>query len=644
MLSTRRKVILNMKQRQNLIIKIILMISGLTFLLLVASDAITSSAFSLNAMILAFARCVILAIGMMIILFKMPLTIQKLRDFFRLPYCVFGGLLSAATGLNFYSIWRDSKRLQVLADLLGVSGRMFVLICSILGVIVAAPIFICIIGWLLETYAKEKVNICLEMLDNRCAKWSEKKTFLCLLLIYLVASYQIIRANYNYNDDMGRVFSGYTGWGNHSRYISNFLSHIIHAGTYLFDISPVPQLLSIGIIIVASMIVVHQIMGRQTCSLWDVIAVLPLGLSPYFLACRSYKYDAPYMALSVLVSVIPLIFYRRHIAAYRVLVVVSVLAMCMTYQATLGIFPMLVVLLAFLMWCRGESMEEIKDLIVNSAIAYICGIIIFVLVIMVPNYRSMPNKEFSITSIFSNYRTYISFLLSDFKMEWLILVGILTICFIIKAVRKSSHNKFFSIILGGGVVCVMFLLSFGVYPFLEAPLYHPRAMFGVGVYIAFVGLGNLAQGKENWGTRILTAILSWMFITFSCAYGNALSAQKEYADFRISEVIQDLTELEEFNTNDEKIVQITGSVGYSPIIENMSDGYNMLKRLIPVQFDSSGWGEYKMLHYYGLDDVCISTYDNAITRVEIYDDWDVLHENFYHAIYEKDGYFIIELK
>lgn len=42
-----------------------------------------------------------------------------------------------------------------------------------------------------------------------------------------------------------------------------------------------------------------------------IAAVVPLGLSPWFLECFSYKFDSPYMALSVLASVIPFIFGRR---------------------------------------------------------------------------------------------------------------------------------------------------------------------------------------------------------------------------------------------------------------------------------------------------------------------------------------------
>ena len=73
-----------------------------------------------------------------------------------------------------------------------------------------------------------------------------KKPFLALLAIYLIGISAILRANFNYIDDMGRVYSGYKGWGNFSRHTNMVLSGLLHADNYLTDISPLVPRCSIS--------------------------------------------------------------------------------------------------------------------------------------------------------------------------------------------------------------------------------------------------------------------------------------------------------------------------------------------------------------------------------------------------------------
>lgn len=174
-----------------------------------------------------------------------------------------------------------------------------------------------------------------------------KKTIGILVFIYTLGISAIIRANYNYIDDIGRVRYGYKGWDNFSRYTTSFLSSFIHVSTYLTDISPLPQFLAVVILAFSGSIIIFIVTKKYYFSILSAIAMVPLGLSPYFLECLSYKYDSPYMALSILASVFPLLFYECSLFIYAVVTVVCILIMCTTYQAASGIYPILVVLLSF---------------------------------------------------------------------------------------------------------------------------------------------------------------------------------------------------------------------------------------------------------------------------------------------------------
>jgi len=489
---------------------------------------------------------------------------------------------------------------------------------------------------------KQKLQTALEKLDNRFDILSWKKAFGILTAIYLTAIYPIIRANYNYIDDMGRAFKGYTSWKGFGRYISEYLSRVIHASrNFLFDISPIPQLLAVCILVISSLIVISQVKNRRTISLWELLMMLPLGLSPYFLECLSYKYDSPYMALSILASTFPLLFRKKHMMLYCFSIITGVLTVCMTYQAASGIFPMLIVLLSFLMWCRGESYKMIVVFVAQSAVSYLIGVGVFCIAIMNPVDTYVSNKITAFSEIVPHYIAYLKLVRSDFKMSWILIMAVLTIWFIVVSVYKSERNKVVSFLLSVVVTAVMLLLSFGLYPALERPLTAPRAMYGIGAYIAFIGIGNMAEGAGKWLTRVLTCILAWVFITFSCAYGNALAVQDKYIDFRISEVIEDLTDLKEFNSDGEKSVKIVGSAGHAPALQNAMGNCNMLRRLIPITFIQDWyWGAYKFFNYYGLKNVK----ENTDALPDFYDGWILLQESSYHRIYGQDNKFIIELK
>ena len=90
-------------------------------------------------------------------------------------------------------------------------------------------------------------------------------------------------------------------------------------------------------------------------------------------------------------------------------------------------------------------------------------------------------------------------------------------------------------------------------------------------------------------SKFVSLILSWLFVVFSFTYGNALAVQKEYTDFRIEMVINTMNHLPIFSTDNTKTVQLSGSIGHAPAIQNAIQHYPILNRLIPVMFRGDGW-------------------------------------------------------
>src|SRR5699024_10528602 len=130
---------------------------------------------------------------------------------------------------------------------------------------------------------------------NKMSNISAKKSLCILTGIFLVGISAILKANFNYIDDMGRIADGYRGWNNFSRFVSTSLSVMIHANDHLADISPLTQLIAVLILSLSGIILLYIVYERKAFSFSELLALIPIGLNPYFLECISYKFDAPYM-------------------------------------------------------------------------------------------------------------------------------------------------------------------------------------------------------------------------------------------------------------------------------------------------------------------------------------------------------------
>ena len=464
-----------------------------------------------------------------------------------------------------------------------------------------------------------------------------------LAAVFCLGISSILRANFYYIDDFGRAYNGKAGWDSYSRHLSVFLSRFIHADNYLMDVSPLPQLLAVLFMAIAGVIMLYTITGKRSYSPWHFLAVIPLALAPHFLECLSYKYDAPYMALSVLVSVVPFLCNSTEYKKFILCSVLGTLAMCMTYQASSGIFPLLTLLLAVKRWNAGEKVKAVAKFVISAAIGYITGLLVFRIFIM-EEYVSYSSTEAVSgdnfwTTVIYNYTTYIKHLLSDYRKEWLILVLCLCIGFIYVFVRYVKRSKIAALTVSLGTIVLLFLLAFGVYPFLTKPGFAPRCMYGIGVFIAALGI-YIADSPKIYLGKLACCLLSWMFFVFSFSYGNALFLQEQYTEYRMELVIDDLVE-NGFIEKDSKITtRITGSIGYAPAIENSPADYKMLRRLVPVNFRDSTWywGHYSFTRYYDLNNLQVVT-----TEIPSGESLPIISDNALHTIRGNEEYLWIDL-
>ena len=217
------------------------------------------------------------------------------------------------------------------------------------------------------------------------------KPFLIILAIYLLGILSIILAGVHYADDVARTTYGYAEWAGFSRYINTVMSHFLHANWHLTNIAPWPQLLAAAILSLASLVFVCIVFDKDffkekwTKWIWSVIAVVSLGLNPYMLECLSYQYDAIYMAISILFAILPFLFWRQQKWKFILMSVIGILVVCMTYQASIGIFLMLVIFITIKEWSKREiGNREILKFLLISITVFLVTLIIFQKFLMRP--------------------------------------------------------------------------------------------------------------------------------------------------------------------------------------------------------------------------------------------------------------------
>ena len=473
------------------------------------------------------------------------------------------------------------------------------------------------------------------------------KYFLIAFSLYLLGIMSIIRADVYYIDDLGRAAIGYKEWDNFSRYISWFLSTPMHMSTTLSDIAPLTQLVAIAFLSFASVILVwsvREIIWKNEDRLWEsseipnkkrltvmgIIASVPIGLSPYFLEELSFRFDSPYMALSVLFSVIPFVFIH-HIKAYIPVSFLCSLGMCMTYQASSGIEIILVSFFAFLMLNQTNAgLKKTLIFVCVSMCCYLLALGVFKLFIMHPFAHDQASTEMyhlaELPSGFiKNIIMYVGYLWNDFGWSGIKICffGVLAF-FVLSSIYQARVNKAISALLAICMLAIGIVFSYGTYLVLVEPLTRPRAFIGIGVFSATISVYVVSAWRgwahrreeiaransENLITRnaaqrtffVLSAVVagffSWSLIVFANSYGNALSAQNKYLDFRFTLLLDDLVNSVPKKAADYQnyLYRIKGWVTASPVVENSSKDNRIMKRLVDIT-DSKYWVRMAMKHY-----------------------------------------------
>ncbi|MDR1633087.1 MAG: glucosyltransferase domain-containing protein [Dysgonamonadaceae bacterium] len=496
-------------------------------------------------------------------------------------------------------------------------------------------------GKMLVRKVKSEIMACLVEIDWR----SFVRPALLMFGIYLLGILSIIRANFLYLDDVGRTDVGYRGWYNWSRYVSEFFSIFVHADIRLTDISPLPQLLAALILALSSVSLLYILCNKKITVIF-LFASVPIGLSPYMLECLSFKYDSPYMALSVLASIVPFLFLARK-KAFVFCSVISLLVMCMTYQAASGIYLLIALLLSFRDWnSKRNSNREVFSFLGRAILSFCLAMLVFKLFLMRSHSGYASNAMFPLSQMFfnvwANLKNYTATIYGDFNLIWMALIGVILFFFIAKSVCTSARNKIVSFFVSVFLIGLLFILSYGVYLFLERPLFAPRAMYGFGVLLAIAGIYVVTDNRKPAIIGVLA--LSWCFFTFAFSYGNALADHTRYVNFRMSLLLHDLSALYPDKDENKIYIQLKNHIDFTPAVKNITAHNPVICRLVPI--DNEWWTHYYYMKYFNYEN-----FDRFLPQIDEQKSVDfgvldlpVVKETYYHTIKSDGKHILVVLK
>lgn len=437
--------------------------------------------------------------------------------------------------------------------------------------------------------------------------------FAIILLAYLA----IIRGGISYIDDMGRSATGYAWMHDFHRYSSSLVSYILNLNVHLTDISPIPQL--IGILLLSiSCVVIAYVLSNKRINTITLIASVILGIAPYTVLGMVFKFDSICMALGMLASIVPIIFWgklldqrklnRRIATRFIIFATLSLLVMWTSYQALAGVYVVVVLGVALndLINDRCNWKSLLKNICLY-AVPYVLATLVFLIISRVfgdDGYRETNMYTLSeiIGGFAYNALIYAKSFIGGLNCVQLILIMLLiTLGAVSSAIRaKTVHKRIVNIVLYLLYVAIGFLVSYGCYLVLEGAPTSGRAMMGVSVWIAIISIlavVNTTNILKRIGGGILCALVV-SFLVAANSFGNGLVDQNRYAEFRISNLINELNQLNlDVNSLSKKRIRLIGDIGNSRVMENVLKDYPVYNSFDSGLNGNGVWGYYLLTKY-----------------------------------------------
>lgn len=410
----------------------------------------------------------------------------------------------------------------------------------------------------------------------------------CLLFIYEFALILIGMTNFPYIDDASRQIEGNTYFAAaYSRWGSEILSWIVQGNDHLTDLGIVTFILSGAALTFASLILVY-VLNNKRIGWLSIISSSLLGLNPWFLGCVSFRFDGPYMSMSILSAIFPFLWWNKKGIFYP-LSIICIFFMCNTYQLSSGIYIVFVLTLLFKEFLQKESILTLLKTAFLSALSFSVGILLFFFETKLNpeiSKRGTPVEIASLTDLpmafARNTHAYFATIYRQSSFHWKFLAVILIILFILTCMKKSKLSA-----IGTGISTVIYLglasvLSYGVFLVFSASLAitNPRYAYGFAAFFTILLIYMTDYSKTNWLKRV-TQFVSVLFLYYLLSFPLMYAAQLhfQYESFQ-NQSLQLSSDISPYINDKRKTIITNRLFKNSPILVNSEQNYPILQELV----------------------------------------------------------------
>ena len=479
-----------------------------------------------------------------------------------------------------------------------------------------------------------------------------KSAFLWGIALYAIALFALLRGDIYYIDDLQHSIIDNSNANTFSRYLTTItLSGVATFGKGTLDLSPLPQIFGICLVIISSMILVYLIRGKF--DFIGVVASLPLGLSPHFLHNLSYKFDSLTMSMALFFAIMPFLFQSNR-RVFCVVSVVSIICSFMLYQAANATYIILSLYFAFwLYFIKGQNFKESAGFLGICVANLIIATLIYKLIIMQPVSEYIiaytSNKMLSLDAHFfaglwANLAEYATTIFNDLKnTAYMWLIALNCVLFVINATICTNRPKIFVIFSATLFLTLGFALSFGLYIVLEKTIFEPRTFYGFNALVAVIAIANISFASRIDSNKILhyfsctlAIITAYFLISFANIYGNALKKQDEYLDFRAKLLLQDLSD----KIPRGAMVDLKIYLDKHPVAQRFAEKYGDISRLIPKVAENDWFFHWRVRHLnapYNLENSEMCAFLLETFGSEI------IAKNAYHTIAKSKSCYIVTI-
>ncbi len=472
-----------------------------------------------------------------------------------------------------------------------------------------------------------------------------KKACFIILSIYLVVNINIGLAEFPYIDDIGRQLEGYSGFSEHySRYLSEISARLIQGGSHLTDPGLSTNIISAFILTFASVTLLFVLFPSKKINLGLILSSTVIGINPWFLEALSFRFDNPFMSLSILVSLLPFIFWESK-KLFNLFSIICIYLMCNSYQASSGIYILMVLTLVFLELIYGKKLN-IKGLL-NSAVSYIVGMVLYKVQITIkppifaeqgktPGLFQLPNV------IIGNAKGYLKSIYLQSYKTWIYLVIVLLFLLILNILISGKQKKIFSLFYTFIWLSVGSVISYGAYLALPMQFYlmRPRYEYGLGAFISIILVVIVGISSKNGILSLIKSLVSGLFVfymlTFSFVYVSTLKQQNTIFESQ-SSILGNA--LNKYVTKKNRVVNLNKFLPNSPIYENTSSVYPLIGSLVMPNTNIS-WDMTKRFNSLTKLDVEFKPFDTT----NLDSSYELLETTKLYDLYSKDDQLYLFMK